>query len=336
LDRRITERRAARREVERQRQVRRRRRTLALSVVALVALGAGVAVGAGGGANKNRSGGRRADATEASIVAANVDAEGSTPTVAHFHDAVPILMYHAIQPAPFGAAEPDLFVPEGEFEDEMRWLSDHGYNGVTLDQVFAAWDRGAPIPAHPVVVSFDDGLQSQYAGARPMLERLHWPGVLNLAINHLDSGDITAAEVRELISEGWELDAHTFSHVDVTTLDPAQLEHEVGESRTYLQHKFGVPVDFFCYPAGAYDEAAIQAVKAAGYLGATTTEEGLATPGEDPELLSRVRVKPGDGANGLAEKVAAGPSTRIHTFKRAGTGTGRGGGMGDRLWLGST
>jgi peptidoglycan/xylan/chitin deacetylase (PgdA/CDA1 family) len=212
-------------------------------------------------------------------------------------------MYHAIQPAPVGATEPNLFVPEAEFEDDMHWLSDHGYHGVTLDQVFAAWHSGEPIPTHPVVVSFDDGLQSQYVGARPMLEKLHWPGVLNLAISHLDSGDITDAQVKELISEGWELDSHTFSHVDVTTLDPAQLQHEIGESRTYLQHKFGVPVDFFCYPAGAFDDAAIQAVKDAGYLGATTTEEGLATPEEDPDLLSRIRVEPGDGADGLAAKV---------------------------------
>jgi peptidoglycan/xylan/chitin deacetylase (PgdA/CDA1 family) len=157
------------------------------------------------------------------------------------------------------------------------------------------------------VVSFDDGLESQYVGARPMLERLGWPGVLNLAIDHLDTpGDMTTTEVRELIAEGWELDSHTFSHVDVTTLDPAQLDHEISDSRTYLQHKFGVPVDFFCYPAGVYDDTAIAAVKAAGYIGAETTDEGPATPEEDPDLLSRIRVDPGDGAQGLAEKIAAG------------------------------
>jgi peptidoglycan/xylan/chitin deacetylase (PgdA/CDA1 family) len=216
-------------------------------------------------------------------------------------------MYHAIQPAPPGAALPALFVPEAEFEDEMRWLADHGYRAVTLDDVFAAWNDGKPIASKPVVVSFDDGLESQYLGARPMLERLGWPGVLNLAISHLDTaGDMTTAEVRELIAEGWELDSHTFSHVDVTTLDPAQLRHEVGGSRTYLERRFGVPVDFFCYPAGAYDDSAIVAVRAAGYLGAETTEEGLATPDENPDLLSRIRVDPGDGAEGLAEKITAG------------------------------
>ena len=48
------------------------------------------------------------------------------------------------------------------------------------------------------------------------------------------------------------------------------------------------------------------AVRVAGYLGAETTEEGLATPDENPDLLSRIRVDPGDGAEGLAEKITAG------------------------------
>jgi len=34
---------------------------------------------------------------------------------------------------------------------------------------------------------------------------------------------------------------------------------------------FHVPVNFFCYPAGRYDDAVIAAVQGAGYLGATTT-----------------------------------------------------------------
>ena len=273
-----------------------------LGAAGLVALGAGVVVAAGGGGDKSRAaGGRRAESAPAG--SASAESATAVTTVTDFHGPVPILMYHAIQPAPPGAAEPALFVPEAEFEDEMQWLSDQGYHAATLDQVFAAWEHGDPIPARPVVISFDDGLQSQYAGARPMLEKLHWPGVLNLAINHLDSGDLSAAEVKELIAEGWELDSHTFSHVDVTTLDRTQLRHEVGQSRTYLQHRFGVPVDFFCYPGGAYDDAAIQAVKDAGYLGATTTEEGLATPEEDPDLLSRIRVEPGDGPDGIAEKI---------------------------------
>ena len=303
MDPAIAQRRRRRRIAEHRRRAAIRRRRALLGAAAAAFVFGGVVGAASGGKDQEAP-----PSGTAALLDQGTDL-ASAPQVSDFHGPVPILMYHAIEPAPVGAAMPSLFVPESEFEDEVRWLAAEGYHAVTLDQVFAAWNEGDPIAAKPVVLSFDDGLESQYAGARPVLQQLGWPGDLNLAVSHLESGDITVAQVKELIADGWEVDSHTFSHVDVTTLDPDQLAREIGASRGYLQRTFDVPVDFFCYPAGRYDDEAIEAVKDAGYLGATTTEEGLATPDEDPDLLSRIRVEAGDGADGLAAKLdAAGAS----------------------------
>ncbi len=94
------------------------------------------------------------------------------------------------------------------------------------------------------------------------------------------------------------------THPDLATLDAATLEDEVAGSRKALQRRFDVPVNFFCYPSGSYDATTIAAVKAAGYEGATTVTSGLARPGE-PYELPRIRVEPGDGADGLAAKLQA-------------------------------
>jgi hypothetical protein len=80
------------------------------------------------------------------------------------------------------------------------------------------------------------------------------------------------------------------------------LKHEIGDSRTILRHEFRVPVDFFCYPSGRFDAAAIAAVRAAGYLGATTTQFGLANP-SNLYTLSRVRVNGSDRVAGFAAKL---------------------------------
>jgi len=65
-----------------------------------------------------------------------------------------------------------------------------------------------------------------------------------------------------------------------------------------------VPVDFFCYPSGRYDERVVEAVRRAGFFGATTTEYGLARPSE-PFSLDRVRVNRTDGVAGFAAKLRA-------------------------------
>ena len=218
---------------------------------------------------------------------------------------VPILMYHVTTEPPAGAPFPDLYVTRAEFADQMQALADAGYVAVTQREAWAAWHEGGPLPRRPVVISIDDGYRSNYLYARPVLRRLGWPAVLNLKVGNLAEPDYGLSErmVRALLADGWELASHTIDHPDLTTVDAAALRREVAGSRRALQERFGVPVDFFCYPAGRYDDRVVAAVEAAGYLGATTVEPGLAAP--DPAgrfALRRVRVSNGrSGASLVAE-----------------------------------
>jgi peptidoglycan/xylan/chitin deacetylase (PgdA/CDA1 family) len=116
------------------------------------------------------------------------------------------------------------------------------------------------------MATFDDGYLSDFTVALPTLRKHGWVGVLNLVLKNLRTGDITPQQVRRLIEAGWELDAHTISHDDLTALDPSRLRYEVSGSRAELRHRFGQPVRFFCYPAGKYDAMVIAAVRAAAFL----------------------------------------------------------------------
>ena len=218
---------------------------------------------------------------------------------------VPILMYHVVS-APSGSARyPELFVRPDDFAKQMTWLAKHGYHAVTLARVYDSWTKGAPLPARPIVISFDDGYLSQYTQAFPVLRAHHWPGVLNMEFNFLHgTGALVPWRVRKLIDAGWELDAHTLTHPDLTTLDDAELWRQVHGSRVALRRLFHVPVDFFCYPAGRYDARVIHSVKRAGFLGATTTNYGLARP---PGFftLNRIRINGSDGLSGFASKLTA-------------------------------
>ena len=218
---------------------------------------------------------------------------------------VPVLMYHVLSPAPAKAPYPELYVPPADFNAQVAWLAAHGYQAVTLQRVFDAWRGAATLPARPVVLSFDDGYLSDVKTALPVLKARQWPGVLNLEFRNLQPvWGIRPPGVRKLLAAGWELDAHTLTHPDLTTVDGARLRDEVAGSREAIRKRFHVPVNFFCYPAGRYNDAVIAAVQQAGYLGATTTRYGLARPSE-LYTLARVRVNGTDGARGLAAKLEA-------------------------------
>jgi peptidoglycan/xylan/chitin deacetylase (PgdA/CDA1 family) len=216
---------------------------------------------------------------------------------------VPILMYHVTGDPPRPVAYPELYVRVRDFAGQLRWLEEHRFRPVTLRAVWEAWHGGLPLPPRPIVLTFDDGYRSVAEHALPPLARRGWPAVLNLKVGNIGD-DLTPWNIRQMIAAGWELGAHTITHPDLTTLDDRRLQREVGGSRTIIRRRFGVPVDFFCYPSGRYDARVIAAVRRAGFLGATTTEPGLARP-DEPFTLRRIRVERSDGVAGLAAKLRA-------------------------------
>ncbi len=219
-------------------------------------------------------------------------------------DPVPILMYHVTKAPPAGTPYPELWVSPSDFAGQMEWLADRGYHAVTMRQLFDYWDDGWALPDKPVVVSFDDGYPSHDRVARRVLAKHGWPGVLFLEWNNVGSPKtgLTKSMVHRLADAGWEIDSHSISHPDLTQVSASQLERELVRSRKLIAREYGQPVDFFCYPAGRYDDTVAAAVKRAGYQGATTTVEGLATP-DAPLELKRIRVDGGDGVPGFAAKL---------------------------------
>ena len=314
-DRRHAYRRAERE--ERRRSVQRQRRilaiaTLAVSVFVVVAV-AIAAIGDGGG--DDRSGGGRQAATSNDKDAKQKEDSGDAKPAATPEKKVPrsqrdvpvpILMYHLVNEPPPGAPLPELYVSKADFAAQMKWLEDNGYMAVTEQQVYDLWKKGTPLSTKkPVVVSFDDGFRSIRTNGFPVLEKLGWKGVVNLLGNMFEKGDeggMSVKDVQTLVDAGWELDAHSVTHADLTTLDDAALQQDVAGVRDQLKRQFKVPVNFFCYPAGRYDERVVQAVEDAGYLGATTTQPGNA--GRDQLMtMNRVRVNRSDGADGFAQKL---------------------------------
>ncbi len=201
---------------------------------------------------------------------------------------VPILVYHDLGTPPASEPYPGLYVSDSDFESEMTWLHQAGYQAVTLDEVMAAWYHGATLPSKPIVITFDNGYIPQATFAPSVMSRYGWPGVLNeITAGHLDN-----ARLSRLLSIGWEIDSHSVSHPDLTQISPSALQYQVVASRKFLRNTFHIPANSFCYPSSKYNAAVIAAVRAAGYTNATTENPGYATRA-DPFLLDRFEIEGG-------------------------------------------
>jgi peptidoglycan/xylan/chitin deacetylase (PgdA/CDA1 family) len=225
---------------------------------------------------------------------------------------IPILVYHVINTQPAGSsASPALYVPADEFSSQMQALKAAGWHAVTLNQAEAYWTKGTSLGAgKPIILTFDNGYASHYTNALPALRQLGWTGVEDLQITGLPSseGGLTDTQIRGLIAAGWELDTQGMSHVDLTTLSASQLTSEIASARQTLQTRYGVPVNWFSYPSGDYNSTVVAAVRAAGYLGATTVNRGWARPNGDRFRLPRLVVTGGTSPSQLLAQINAAES----------------------------
>jgi peptidoglycan/xylan/chitin deacetylase (PgdA/CDA1 family) len=293
---------------------RRRRSAAALALAIAAAVVVAVILGTSGGAGKatvSASEHHRPTRGEHHHGTAASTRGGAAATIRHGPpgtEPVPILMYHVIAPAPAGAPYPGLYVAPQEFAEQMQTLKRAGWHAVTLDEVEAYWRDGASLGAgKPIVLSFDNGYQSQYTQALPVMRRLGWVGDENLQLSGLppSQGGLGQQEIHGLVKAGWELDTQGFSHADLPTLDAEQLHYQVSVARRVMRQRYRVPVNWFCYPSGQYNPRVVAAVKAAGYTGSTTVVPGWAHPEDDPYRLHRLRVLGGTTGQELLSELAA-------------------------------
>jgi peptidoglycan/xylan/chitin deacetylase (PgdA/CDA1 family) len=309
--------RALRARREASRRALRRRRALALcGVLAALAVLAVVLASAGsGGSGHARAGARQSAASGTGARhrdAGNSSAQagpagGSQASGPPGQASVPILMYHVIAAPPAGAPFPGLYVTPAEFAEQMHSLAGAGWHAVTMDQLEAYWHRGVPLGhGKPIVLSFDNGYQSQYTQALPVLRGLGWAGDENIQLRGLppSQGGLSREQVRGLVAAGWELDTQGLDHADLITLGAAALHEQVATTRRTIQARYHVPVNWFCYPSGHYDAAVVAAVKDAGYLGATTVVPGWAHRSDDPYRLHRLRVLGGTSGPALLSLIS--------------------------------
>jgi peptidoglycan/xylan/chitin deacetylase (PgdA/CDA1 family) len=220
----------------------------------------------------------------------------------------PVLMYHSISAAP-GPDPHRLRVHPDRLDRHLRLLRRLGLRGVGLSELLDAQERGAA--GRLVALTFDDGYTDFREHAVPVLERHGMRATLYVVAgrmgrsNEWDTGPrwgvMDADAVRAVAAAGHEVGSHTMTHARLAGAEPGTLTAEVAGSRELLQEVLQRDVPSFCYPYGAFDDAAADAVQAAGYDNGCVI--GDYSPG-DRFTLPRCYVSPQDTAAHLVARMA--------------------------------
>jgi peptidoglycan/xylan/chitin deacetylase (PgdA/CDA1 family) len=220
---------------------------------------------------------------------------------------VPIFMYHHVSNRPTqNLLDYGLTVTTTNFDAQLTWLQQQGYQSITMTELFDRLYYGKALPAHPMILTFDDGYEDMYTDALPVLLAHHYRGVFYIITGMIGGNYLTWEQVRALAQDGMQIASHTIHHVNIGQPPSwTSTQNELLLSKETLQTQLRQPIQFFCYPTGEpfhNDPVDEQQIVLAdlfddGYVGATLDPfsfDSVIQNAETPYQLPRVRVSGGE------------------------------------------
>jgi|GEM_PF-691354 len=167
---------------------------------------------------------------------------------------------------------------------------------------FAAYAIMSGPVAKPGIVSlaFDDGLETTYANAYPLMRGYGFNGTAYLIAGNNGTfegrPEMSDGQVLEMQSGGWEIGSHGMTHANLLE-NRSSAAYEILGSKQALENR-GFAVKSFAVPYGKYDDSVARIVRSQ-YSSARTSVWGLNNPlSDDLYYLKSVWVenttKPGD------------------------------------------
>jgi peptidoglycan/xylan/chitin deacetylase (PgdA/CDA1 family) len=205
-------------------------------------------------------------------------------------------MYHHIaEPPPDAdAVRVDLSVPPDVFDEEIKFLFDQGFHTIHLTDLVNHLQNDAPLPARPIVITFDDGYDDNYLNAFPTLKDFRFVGSFFIITNRPDNsvpGYMTWQQIEEMAANGMEIGSHSWDHRYNLGEMPASVQWaEIKPSHDAVLQHFPNQAPVFAYPSGSYNATTQSFLEHLGYVAAVTTRQGVTQYADALYELHRVRI----------------------------------------------
>jgi peptidoglycan/xylan/chitin deacetylase (PgdA/CDA1 family) len=209
---------------------------------------------------------------------------------------VAVLGYHDFSET---ERETAMRIRTSKFRKQMETIRQLGLPVIPMAD-FTAWKDGTKeIPAKAVVITIDDGWVSTYTDAYPILKEFGYPFTVYLYKDYVDGGGkaLTTAMIKEMMKHGATIGCHSVTHPFPQTVKANRkrgseaydkfLNTEMGDSKRFLESKFGGSVKTYAYPGGFFTEEMLTKAGQLGYTHLFTVQPGKVKRTIPNEVLPR-------------------------------------------------
>jgi peptidoglycan/xylan/chitin deacetylase (PgdA/CDA1 family) len=179
------------------------------------------------------------------------------------------LMYHALGEAEGPGVDPHYAVGLARFGEHLAlWAS------LRQDVISArSWLAGSP----GVILTFDDGHESNYRLAFPVLAGAHADADFFVNPRQVGThGFATWSQLREMAEAGMSIQSHGLDHgYYLTELSPVRLREDLRQSRLEIEQHVGYPVVLLAPPGGRSPRKLVEIAREVGYTAVLNSKPGV-------------------------------------------------------------
>ncbi len=199
---------------------------------------------------------------------------------ANGYQLVPVLAYHHFSRS---NSNRRMIVGERRFEQQLRYLQDNGYSGITIDQFFSFLEFGQ-VPEKSVLITIDDGWESTYSIAYPLLKKFNYPAVLYIPTNHIREQKgrfLSWDQIRNMLTdENVDIQPHTKTHRNLIERQQSEsfssyinaIRSELSVPQRIISKKLGHKTTSLSYPFGATNSFVAALTEVEGYTTGFTVQ----------------------------------------------------------------
>lgn len=190
------------------------------------------------------------------------------------HDDVPILAYHKISNKfEWGINNVSL----SSFQKQMNYLFVQNYYTLSIED-FLKNNYKKRTKQRPVIITFDDGDESVYLKAFPILKKFGFLAnvfIVSKFVGKKNSWDanlfrsfskhLSWKQINKLSSAGWCIGSHTATHQDLTILNQDQIYDELTSSKNEISKQINREINYISYPFNKYNIPVIEIAQKIGY-----------------------------------------------------------------------
>lgn len=202
----------------------------------------------------------------------------------------PILEYHMVQQEePKNARAYN--VPVTDFIEQLDYLQQQGYTTISIRDFLRAKKGLQELPPKPVILTFDDGYETNYTELLPILEERGLKATVFMVGNDVGKeGYLSYEQLKDMEKRGIEIGGHTANHLPLTEMDFAAARDEVKLSKLLMEWNGLKTIYTLSYPNGKYTTELRDMLQEEEYLAAVTGDAGLNTFDTDPYQLQRINI----------------------------------------------